>query len=90
MPKCCALKSFCGITKDFGFVMLVAGVAHGCLHIIRFSIGGDADLLYKTNAGRSGVICMLLLFPIALPMKFQWFKERVSAKMSEVFMIIIA
>ncbi|CAM9989303.1 unnamed protein product, partial [Sphacelaria rigidula] len=61
----------------FGYMMLVAGVEHGVLHIIRYSIGGNADLLHKTNSGRSGVICMLLLFPIVLPMKFQWFKDKV-------------
>lgn len=64
--------------QDFGYLMLIAGVEHGVLHIILFSIGGDADLLYKTDVGRSGVICMLLLFPIVLPMRFKWFKDRVS------------
>ncbi|CAM9864420.1 unnamed protein product, partial [Sphacelaria rigidula] len=61
----------------FGYMMLIAGVGHGILHIIRFSIGGDADLLYKTDAGRSGVICMLFLFPVVLPMRFKWFKDKV-------------
>lgn len=64
--------------QDFGYIMFVAGVEHGVLHIIRFCLGGDADILYTTNVGRSGVICMLLLFPIVLPMKFKWFKDRVS------------
>lgn len=76
--RCTARHCVMCFSTDFGYLMLIAGVGHGVLHIVRFSIGGDADLLYKTDAGRSGVICMLLLFPVVLPMKFKWFKDRVS------------
>lgn len=71
-PNACSPSS-----TDFGYLTLAAGMEHGALHVIRYAIRGETDLLYTTNTGRSGVICTLLLFPVVLPMKYQWFKDRV-------------
>lgn len=40
----------------------------------------EAYLIHDTNAFRSGIIAMLLLFPIVLPMRFDVIRKRVSGK----------
>lgn len=63
---------------DFGYLTLVSGWEHGILHIARFAVGNEAHLLYVTNVGRSGVFAMLMLVPIVLPMKYNYFRGKVS------------
>ena len=58
---------------------LVAGFEHGILHCIRFIVAGDAWIIYGMDVGRSGTVACLLLLPIVLPMKYDFFKKRVRA-----------
>lgn len=74
------LSLFSDNYTDFGYLTLVSGWEHGILHIARFAVGKEAHLLYVTSVGRSGVIAMLMLVPIVLPMKYNYFRGKVSQK----------
>ena len=65
---------------DFGSMTLVVGFEHGILHYIRLLVAGDAWIIYGMDVGRSGMVACLLLLPIVLPMKFDFFKKRVRPK----------
>lgn len=62
---------------DFGYLTLAAGFVHGILHCVRFSVANQAWIITDMDTGRSGVVACILLLPIVLPMKFDWFKKRV-------------
>lgn len=64
---------------DFGYLTLAAGFEHGILHCIRFSVANQAWIIYETDTGRSGMVGCLLLLPIVLPMRFDFFKKKVRA-----------
>ena len=68
---------------DFGYLTLAAGFEHGILHCIRFSVANQAWIIYETDTGRSGMVACLLLLPIVLPMKFDFFKKKASVPQSE-------
>lgn len=69
---------------DFGYMTLVAGFEHGIIHCIRFTVANEAWIIYETDTGRSGMAACLLLLPIVLPMKFDFFKKRVSGATQRV------
>ncbi|CAM9369134.1 unnamed protein product [Hapterophycus canaliculatus] len=62
----------------FGFLTLLCGVAHGILHLARVAYANEAYLMHDTNAFRSGILAMLLLFPIVLPMRFNFIRRRIA------------
>eukprot|EP00903_Cladosiphon_okamuranus_P007702 g7464.t1 len=68
----------------FGFLTLIAGVAHGCLHLARVTYASEAFLMYETDAFRSGIVAMLLLLPIVLPMRFRFFHTKLSFQFRKV------
>lgn len=57
--------------------MLVAAMEHAILHCARFIYAKEAFLIWSTDTGRSGLIGCLLLLPIVLPMKFEFFRTKV-------------
>ncbi|CAN0019892.1 unnamed protein product, partial [Ectocarpus sp. 13 AM-2016] len=63
---------------DFGFLTLVAGWAHGVLHLARVSYAGEKFLMYETHAFRSGIFAILVLLPIVLPMRFSFFRKKMT------------
>eukprot|EP00752_Nemacystus_decipiens_P012016 g10651.t2 len=77
----------------FGFLTLLAGVAHGCLHLARVVYASDTFLIYETDAFRSGIVAMLLLLPIVLPMRFSFFHKKLSfqfrKKMHMLFLALL-
>eukprot|EP00752_Nemacystus_decipiens_P012303 g10908.t1 len=62
----------------FGYLTLAAGFEHGILHCIRFTVANQAWIIYETDTGRSGMVACLLLLPIVLPMKFDFFKKKMT------------
>lgn len=68
---------------DFGYLTLAAGFEHGILHCIRFTVANQAWIIYETDTGRSGMVACLLLLPIVLPMKFDFFKKKVRTTTAE-------
>lgn len=75
---CCCFVCFVP-WQDFGFLTLCAGLEHGVLHCIRFIYSHNAWLIYETDVGRSGMVGCMLLLPIVLPMKFEFFRTKVQA-----------
>lgn len=63
--------------EDFGYLSMVAALEHGLLHCLRFAHAKQQYLIYETDTGRSGVIGCLLLLPIVLPMRFEFFRTKV-------------
>lgn len=62
---------------DFGYLSLVAALEHAILHCARFTVAGDSYLIYGTDTGRSGLVGVLLMFPIVLPMKYEFIRTKV-------------
>ena len=65
---------------DFGYLTLISGYEHGLLHCARHIVAGNSELIYDTDNGRSGMVACLLLLPIVLPMKFEFFRTRVRKR----------
>lgn len=63
---------------DFGYLTLISGYEHGLLHCARHIVAGSSELIYDTDNGRSGMVACLLLLPIVLPMKFEFFRTKVG------------
>eukprot|EP00904_Undaria_pinnatifida_P005548 jgi/Undpi1/2122/HiC_scaffold_12.g05508.m1 len=61
----------------FGYLTLVSGFEHGLLHCSRFIIARQSYLIYETDTGRSGMVACLLMLPIVLPMKFEFFRTKI-------------
>lgn len=38
----------------------------------------NAELIYDTDNGRSGMVACMLLLPIVVPMKFEYFRTKVG------------
>lgn len=66
------------VWTDFGYLSLVAALEHAILHCARFIYAKQAYLIYETDTGRSGVVGCILLLPIVLPMKFEFFRTKVG------------
>lgn len=64
---------------DFGYLTLISGYEHGLLHCARHIVAGNSELIYDTDNGRSGMVACLLLLPIVLPMKFEFFRTKVGS-----------
>ena len=63
---------------DFGYLTLVAGWEHAILHCARFIVAGNAFLIYEKDTSRSGLVACVVLLPIVLPMKYDFFKKKVG------------
>ena len=68
---------FVAVSPDFGYLTFVAGLVHSILHAARYIYANTADIMYKTDACRSGLIACFLLLPIVLPMKFELLRTNV-------------
>lgn len=89
-PPC---RPYCAYTRsltDFGLLSLVAALEHGALHCARFIYAKQANLIYETATGRSGVIGCLLLLPIVLPMKTEYLRTKVWRAADRGFEIVYA
>ncbi|CBN78808.1 putative respiratory burst oxidase homolog protein [Ectocarpus siliculosus] len=77
----------------FGFLTLVAGWAHGVLHLARVSYADEKFLMYETHAFRSGIFAILLLLPIVLPMRFSFFRNKMTfqfrKRMHMLFLVML-
>lgn len=62
---------------DFGFLTFLAALVHSILHAARYIYANQTYIMYETDAGRSGLIACALLFPIVLPMRFEFMRTRV-------------
>lgn len=76
-PPCRASWPCTRSLTDFGYLSLVAALEHGALHCARFIYAKQANLIYQTATGRSGVIGCLFLLPIVLPMKTEYLRTKV-------------
>lgn len=71
------LLLFIALGADFGYLTLLASLVHGILHAARYMYANMAYIMYETDAGRSGLVASFLLLPIVLPMKFEFFRNKV-------------
>lgn len=55
---------------------------HGLLHCARHIVASNSHLIYETDNGRSGVVGCILLLPIVLPMKFEFFRTKVGKQVA--------
>lgn len=68
---------YLALWADFGYLSLVAALEHATLHCARFIYAKNSHLIYGTDTGRSGLVGCVLLLPIVLPMKFEFFRTKV-------------
>lgn len=72
------------VRTDFGYLTLVSGWEHALLHCARFIISDKAFLIYETDTGRSGMVACLLMLPVVLPMRFDFFRKKVRTTKKKV------